>query len=251
MANTDKKRQAKLKARKEALRQRKAKYGYTHDPKRFSQSRSITGHLVLDLLKETNEVKISKNNMDFLINDFQETVDNLIQAKGDFETHCRFTENIYLSKLLIDEIISGKFEPVDSDDVTKLEFSILKDNIVKSWKMMDKIVYNLYQRKLQGVKHLYLVNSLDFNEIELTKEYVSLLPSLYSLIDVGTFSKACRLTISLLNNHQSGNHHHLKYYRIREGYLVTKEEKEEIMSKIENYQQNARKKVENQSISIV
>lgn len=241
-----KNRESKEKARRARIRARKHKVGSTHDPNRYRRSKSNYGHLTIDLLKESNQTKINPHNIQFLLDDFKETVDNLININGDFETHCRFTENIYLSKLLIESILNGDFEPINPTDEDRIAYSIFKDKIKEIWIKMDKIAQTLFERKLSGVPKLYLAKSLQDDEVEITKEYMALLPSIYSAVDVGTFSKAARIVVATLGDRYNQDIR-LRHYRIREGYCVTEEERKEIERKIAEYQNKVDSKIISQA----
>ena len=80
----EQKRQAKLKARRASKIKEKRKGIQRYNRLSYLQSESNRTPLMMHLLNESNEEKISEENIQFLLKDYQESFDNLRQGKGLF-----------------------------------------------------------------------------------------------------------------------------------------------------------------------
>lgn len=231
----ERKRQAKLKARRNAKIKEKNNGIQTLNRKKYLQSGVNKTPLMMHLITESNEEKISEENIQFLLTDYDESFNNLKQGKGLFEDHARFAETVFLARYMLSVLNTDEFEPVEEDQ--KEQYYSLLRYLNTKIENMDKLVFTLHERKKNTTK-LYLLDGIN-SEVKVATEFKEVFAKILRMVDIGIFSRACRKCIETLSNKKKRESLNMGHYSVRENYKFSTEDTKRITEIINDYQEKS------------
>ena len=224
--NKDAKRKAKLKARKATtgtVVNRKNTLGYdAHGNKKMNAT--VTGSLMTDLFEEQITQRIGSKNIEELCTTMKSNMNKFLvgtREKDSMQDYCFLTENVYVSKVLLELI--NKY--IESDDLAdQIKINEIKTNMKKSLEDMEGLIIRIWPQAVRRQKSFVFVSELGKSAKPIVDEYIKCFKEMLSICDVGIFQKACRVTMGRLGN-ENYQEENIKYYRIREGYQLYREQK--------------------------
>lgn len=224
--NKDAKRKAKLKARKATtgtVVNRKNTLGLdAHGNKKMNAT--VTGSLMTDLFEEQITQRIGSKNIEELCTTMKSNMNKFLvgtREKDSMQDYCFLTENVYVSKVLLELI--NKY--IESDDLAdQIRINEIKSNMKKSLQNMEGLIIRIWPQAVRRQKSFVFVSELGKSAKPIVDEYIKCFKEMLSICDVGIFQKACRVTMKRLGN-ENYQEENIKYYRIREGYQLYREQK--------------------------
>lgn len=224
--NKDAKRKAKLKARKATtgtVVNRKNTLGLDANGNK-KMNATVTGSLMTDLFEEQITQRIGSKNIEELCTTMKSNMDKFLvgtREKDSMQDYCFLTENVYVSKVLLELI--NKY--IESDDLAdQIKINEIKTNMKKSLQDMEGLIIRIWPQAVRRQKSFVFVSELGKSAKPIVDEYIKCFKEMLSICDVGIFQKACRVTMARLGN-ESYQEENIKYYRIREGYQLYREQK--------------------------
>lgn len=224
--NKDAKRKAKLKARKAStgtVVNRKNTLGLDANGNK-KMNATVTGSLMTDLFEEQITQRIGSKNIEELCTTMKSNMDKFLvgtREKDSMQDYCFLTENVYVSKVLLELI--NKY--IESDDLAdQIKINEIKSNMKKSLQDMEGLIIRIWPQTVRRQKSFVFVSELGKSAKPIVDEYIKCFKEMLSICDVGIFQKACRVTMSRLGN-ENYQEENIKYYRIREGYQLYREQK--------------------------
>ena len=224
--NKDAKRKAKLKARKATtgtVVNRKNTLGLDSRGNK-KMNATVTGSLMTDLFEEQITQRIGTKNIEELCTTMKSNIDRFLvgtREKDSMQDYCFLTENVYVSKVLLELI--NKY--IESDDLAdQIKINEIKTNMKKSLQDMESLIICIWPQAVRRQKSFVFVSELGKSAKPIVDEYIKCFKEMLSICDVGIFQKACRVTMARLGN-ENYQEENIKYYRIREGYQLYREQK--------------------------
>lgn len=224
--NKDAKRKAKLKARKAntgTVVNRKNTLGLDSRGNK-KMNATVTGSLMTDLLEEQITQRIGTKNIEELCTTMKSNMDRFLvgtREKDSMQDYCFLTENVYVSKILLELI--NKY--IESDNLAdQIKINEIKSNMKKSLQDMENLIIRIWPQAVRRQKSFVFVSELGKSAKLIVDEYIKCFKEMLSICDVGIFQKACRVTMARLGN-ENYQEENIKYYRIREGYQLYREQK--------------------------
>ena len=224
--NKDAKRKAKLKARKAntgTVVNRKNTLGLDANGNK-KMNATVTGSLMTDLFEEQITQRIGTKNIEELCTTMKSNMDRFLvgtREKDSMQDYCFLTENVYVSKVLLELI--NKY--IESDDLAdQIKINEIKTNMKKSLQDMESLIIRIWPQAVRRQKSFVFVSELGKSAKPIVDEYIKCFKEMLSICDVGIFQKACRVTMKRLGN-ENYQEENIKYYRIREGYQLYREQK--------------------------
>mgnify|MGYP003562011434 FL=1 len=224
--NKDAKRKAKLKARKAntgTVVNRKNTLGLDANGNK-KMNATVTGSLMTDLFEEQITQRIGSKNIEELCTTMKSNMDRFLvgtREKDSMQDYCFLTENVYVSKVLLELI--NKY--IESDDLAdQIKINEIKTNMKKSLQDMESLIIRIWPQAVRRQKSFVFVSELGKSAKPIVDEYIKCFKEMLSICDVGIFQKACRVTMARLGN-ENYQEENIKYYRIREGYQLYREQK--------------------------
>lgn len=224
--NKDAKRKAKLKARKATtgtVVNRKNTLGLDSRGNK-KMNATVTGSLMTDLFEEQITQRIGTKNIEELCTTMKSNMDRFLvgtREKDSMQDYCFLTENVYVSKVLLELI--NKY--IESDDLAdQIKINEIKTNMKKSLQDMESLIIRIWPQAVRRQKSFVFVSELGKSAKPIVDEYIKCFKEMLSICDVGIFQKACRVTMARLGN-ENYQEENIKYYRIREGYQLYREQK--------------------------
>lgn len=224
--NKDAKRKAKLKARKATtgtVVNRKNTLGLDSRGNK-KMNATVTGALMTDLFEEQITQRIGSKNIEELCTTMKSNMDRFLvgtREKDSMQDYCFLTENVYVSKVLLELI--NKY--IESDDLAdQIKINEIKSNMKKSLENMEGLIIRIWPQAVRRQKSFVFVSELGKSAKPIVDEYIKCFKEMLSICDVGIFQKACRVTMARLGN-ENYQEENIKYYRIREGYQLYREQK--------------------------
>lgn len=224
--NKDAKRKAKLKARKAStgtVVNRKNTLGLDANGNK-KMNATVTGSLMTDLFEEQITQRIGSKNIEELCTTMKSNMDKFLvgtREKDSMQDYCFLTENVYVSKVLLELI--NKY--IESDDLAdQIKINEIKSNMKKSLEDMEGLIIRIWPQAVRRQKSFVFVSELGKSAKPIVDEYIKCFKEMLSICDVGIFQKACRVTMARLGN-ENYQEENIKYYRIREGYQLYREQK--------------------------
>lgn len=224
--NKDAKRKAKLKARKAntgTVVNRKNTLGLDANGNK-KMNATVTGSLMTDLFEEQITQRIGSKNIEELCTTMKSNMDRFLvgtREKDTMQDYCFLTENVYVSKVLLELI--NKY--IESDDLAdQIKINEIKTNMKKSLQDMEGLIIRIWPQAVRRQKSFVFVSELGKSAKPIVDEYIKCFKEMLSICDVGIFQKACRVTMARLGN-ENYQEENIKYYRIREGYQLYREQK--------------------------
>ena len=89
---------------------------------------------------------------------------------------------------------------------------------------MEGLIIRIWPQAVRRQKSFVFVSELGKSAKPIVDEYIKCFKEMLSICDVGIFQKACRVTMARLGN-ENYQEENIKYYRIREGYQLYREQK--------------------------
>ena len=200
--NKDAKRKAKLKARKAStgtVVNRKNTLGYdVHGNKKMNAT--VTGSLMTDLFEEQITQRIGSKNIEELCTTMKSNMDRFLvgtREKDSMQDYCFLTENVYVSKVLLELI--NKY--IESDDLAdQIKINEIKSNMKKSLEDMEGLIIRIWPQAVRRQKSFVFVSELGKSAKPIVDEYIKCFKEMLGICDVGIFQKACRVTMARLGN---------------------------------------------------
>jgi hypothetical protein len=224
--NKDAKRKAKLKARKATtgtVVNRKNTLGLDANGNK-KMNATVTGSLMTDLFEEQITQRIGSKNIEELCTTMKSNMDKFLvgtREKDSMQDYCFLTENVYVSKVLLELI--NKY--IESDDLAdQIKINEIKTNMKKSLQDMEGLIIRIWPQAVRRQKSFVFVSELGKSAKPIVDEYIKCFKEMLGICDVGIFQKACRVTMARLGN-ENYQEENIKYYRIREGYQLYREQK--------------------------
>ena len=160
--NKDAKRKAKLKARKAStgtVVNRKNTLGYdAHGNKKMNAT--VTGSLMTDLFEEQITQRIGSKNIEELCTTMKSNMDRFLvgtREKDSMQDYCFLTENVYVSKVLLELI--NKY--IESDDLAdQIKINEIKSNMKKSLEDMEGLIIRIWPQAVRRQKSFVFVSEL-------------------------------------------------------------------------------------------
>lgn len=224
--NKDAKRKAKLKVRKATtgtVVNRKNTLGYDARGNK-KMNATVTGSLMTDLFEEQITQRIGSKNIEELCTTMKSNMNKFLvgtREKDSMQDYCFLTENVYVSKVLLELI--NKY--IESDDLAdQIKINEIKTNMKKSLEDMEGLIIRIWPQAVRRQKSFVFVSELGKSAKPIVDEYIKCFKEMLGICDVGIFQKACRVTMARLGN-ENYQEENIKYYRIREGYQLYREQK--------------------------